>query len=124
MLIPEHGVQPTLSLRPGLVTLANCKPVSPLDDAAKPPMYPTTSWDRFCWLQLCHLALGCKYPPFSGAVPGGREFNPFLQKHPGCISSNVFHFPLHCRPRSPEQFSAVKLFHAFHLFASSLPKTF
>jgi len=73
--------------------------------------------------QLCHSALGGKYPPFSGAVPGGSEFNPLLQKNPGYIS-NVFHFPLRHRPRSPQQFSAVKLFHAFHLFASSLPKAF
>lgn len=68
------------------------------------------------------LSFGVQIPPFFRVH--ASKFNPLLQKNPAYISSNVFHFPLRRRPWSPNPFSAIKLFHTFHLLVSSLPKTF
>lgn len=75
-----------------------------------PPAGTATSWDRFCWLQLCHLALGCKYPPFSGAVPGGSEFNPLLQKSQATSPPTCFIFHCAADPGAPNSFLPLNYF--------------
>lgn len=66
MLIPEHGVQPALSPRPGLVTSANCKPVSPLDDAAKTPRTPPRPGTGFVGSSSAAWLWGANTPLFWG----------------------------------------------------------
>lgn len=75
-LIPERGVCPAPSLRPRTVTSADCTPASPPDDAVKPAAGTTTSRERFYWLQLCRLALGCTYPPFFGSHARREQVQP------------------------------------------------
>lgn len=68
------------------------------------------------------LGFGVQTPPSFRSQ--GSKFNLLMQKSPGYISSNVFHFPLHRSPHGPATFSVIKLFHTFHLFGAVCQRPF
>lgn len=121
---PEGGVCPAPSLLPQMVTSANCQPVSSPGNAANPsPCEHHHILGQVFLSPALPLGFGVQIPPFFRDQVRRQQVQPSHIKSPGYISSNVFHFPSHRSPHGPEQFSVTKLFHTFHLFASSLPKT-